>query len=180
MPGKIIDPWLSFLREVDRALDRPLVAHCLGGFVLAVRWGLPRPTGDIDFIEIEPADAASELLEVAGEGSGLEHRYKLHFHRVTVAEYPEDYASRLLDITPRGMRRLRLMALEVHDLVLAKLGRNSPRDRSDVEFLARKGALVPNVLRGRFEAELRPFVLDESRETTTLELWLHEYFESGS
>ena len=180
MPAKIADPWLGFLREVDRALTGPAEAHCLGGFVLAVLWELPRPTGDIDFIEVEPADAASELLDIAGDGSELASRYKLHFHRVTVAEFPEDYASRLADISPRGFGRLRLMALEVHDLVLAKLGRNSPRDRSDVEFLARKGVLDRRLLESRFEAELRPYALNEARERMTLELWLAEFFESSS
>ena len=87
MPAKIAEPWLSFLREVDRALDRPVVAHCLGGFILAVLWELPRATGDVDFIEVEPSDAASELLDIAGDGSELASRYKLHFHQVTVAEY---------------------------------------------------------------------------------------------
>lgn len=177
MPAKIKEPWLSFLRDVDRALGRPVVAHCLGGFVLAVLWELPRPSGDVDVVEVEPPDAAAELLDIAGDGSELASRYKLHFHRVTVAEFPEGYGSRLVDITPKGFRRLRLMALEVHDLVLAKLGRNSPRDRSDVEFLARKGALDRQLLRARFDAELRPYVLNEARETTTLELWLEEFFD---
>lgn len=154
--------------------------HCLGGFVLAVLWELPRPTGDIDFIESVPVDAATELLGIAGEGTELANRYKLHFHRVTVAESPEDYASRLVDITPGGLEHLRLFALEVHDLALAKLGRNSPRDRSDVKFLADKGALAPRVLQERFESELRPYVLNEAREKLTLELWLGEFFESTS
>jgi hypothetical protein len=172
MPAKIPEPWLSFLRDVDRALARSVAVHCLGGFVLTVLWELPRPTGDVDFIEIEPSEAASELLRIAGEG------YKLQFHRVTLAESPEDYASRLVDITPRGFQRLRLMALEVHDLVLAKLGRNSPRDRSDVEFLARKGVIDRQRLEERFETELRPYVLNEARERTTLGLWLDELFET--
>ena len=180
MPTPIADPWLSFLREVDRALSRTVVAHCLGGFVLAVLWELPRPTGDVDFIEVEPPDAASELLDIAGEDSELASRYKLHFHRVAVAEYPEDYLSRLVNITPNGFKRLRLMALEVHDLVLAKLGRNSPRDRSDVEFLVQKGVLDAGVLRGRFEAELRPYVLNEARSEATLDLWLDEFLRSES
>jgi hypothetical protein len=178
MPATITDPWLSFLREVDRKLQRPVVAHCLGGFVLAALWRLPRPTGDIDFIDLAPADAASDLLDVGGDGSELARRYKLRFHRVTVAEVPENYTSRLGDITPRGFGRLRLMALEVHDLVLAKLGRNSPRDRSDLQFLARKGALDPRVLETRFEQELRPYILNEPRDSATLQLWLDEFFES--
>jgi len=178
MSATIEDPWLSFLRDVDRALSRPVVAHCLGGFVLAVLWGLPRPTGDVDFIVVEPPEAASELLDIAGEESELPSRYKLHFHRVAGAEYPEGYLSRLVSITPNGFKRLRLMALEVHDLVLAKLGRNSPRDRSDVEFLAQKRVLDAGVLKERFETELRPYVLNEARTKATLDLWLDEFLLS--
>ena len=177
MSATIVDPWLSFLREVDRALSRPVVAHCLGGFVLAVLWELPRPTGDVDFIEVEPPEAASELLDIAGGDSALASRYKLHFHRVAVAEYPEDYVSRLQDLTSAGFEHLRLLALEVHDLVLAKLGRNSPRDRSDVKFLADKDALDQRLLQERFELELRPYVLNEARAKLTLELWLEEFFQ---
>jgi len=147
---------------------------------MAVLWELPRPTGDIDFIEAAPANAASELLGIAGEGSELASRYKLHFHRVTVAEFPEDYASRLVDITPGGLGHLRLLALEVHDLALAKLGRNSPRDRWDVKFLAEQGALDRRLLQERFESELRPYVLNEVRERLTLELWVEEFFELTS
>ena len=175
MPVKIPEPWLSFLLDVGRKLGQPVEVHCLGGFVLAVLWGLPRPTGDVDFIEIEPSEAGDELLEIAGQGSELAKRHKLQFHRVTIAEYPEGYASRLVDITPEGLSRLRLRALEVHDLVLAKLARNSPRDRADVEFLVRHGALDRHCLEDRFETELRPYLLNEDRETATLSLWIEEY-----
>lgn len=178
MPLKIEEPWLSFLREVDRALREPVSVHCLGGFVLAALWRLPRPTGDIDVIDVAPSAAASELFNVAGPGSALANRYQLQLHRVTVAEVPEDHASRLHDMTPRGLEHLRLFALEVHDLVLAKLGRNSPRDRSDVRFLADRGVLDPRLLRERFERELRPYVLSEARDSLTLEAWLEEFFDS--
>lgn len=92
MSVKIPEPWLSFLREVDRLLDRPVEVHCLGGFVLA------------------------------------------------------------------------------------KLGRNSSRDRSDVEFLVQKGVIDPGLLNERFEEELRPYVLNEAREAITMSLWLDEFF----
>ena len=139
MPITIPEPWLGFLAEIDRRLDRRVELHCLGGFVLAVLWGLPRPTGDVDFIECEPSNAVEHLLRIAGEGSELAGRFRIHLHQVGVAEYPEAYAARLSDITPKGFARLRLMALEVHDIALAKIGRNGPRDRADVEFLARRG-----------------------------------------
>lgn len=124
MRGKLPTPWLGFLRDVDRALNGPVEVHCLGGFVLAVLWELPRPTGDVDFVEIEPSDSGQEI----------------------------------------------------HDLVLAKLGRNSARDRADVDFLVQRGIVDQDVLRKRYEAELRPHVLNEDRHTTTLRLWLDEFF----
>ena len=177
---KIQEPWLSFLRDVDGALGEPMAIHCLGGFVLSALWELPRPTGDVDFIEIEPSGAGKELLRIAGTGSSLARQYGLHFHRVSIAECPEGYVARLVDMTPKGLQRLRLAALEVHDLVLAKLARNSPRDRADVEFLVRRGALDRDLLEKRFEAELRPYVLNEARETATLQLWLEEFFGSDA
>lgn len=182
MPTEVLKLWLAFLREVDLALEKQVEVHCLGGFVLAVLWKLPRPTGDVDFVEVQPSDAWEDLLRIAGEGTQIARKHGLHFHRVSVAEYPEGYASRLIDLPPRGLKHLRLRAFEIHDLVLAKLGRNSPRDREDVGFIVREGFIDSRVLQERFEAELRPFALNEDRDALTLKLWLNEFFggEGGS
>lgn len=180
MPVRIREPWLSFLYDVDKALTQPVEVHCCGGFVMSVLWELSRPTGDVDFIDIFPSDAVHELLAIAGEDSELARRYHLKFHRVTISQCPEGYVSRLVDISPENIRNLRLRALEIHDLVLAKLSRNSPRDRADVEYLAGKGALCRQTLEDRFDAELRPYLLNEERETTTMNLWLEEFFEDSS
>jgi hypothetical protein len=176
MPDRIPEPWLSFVRDVDRALKEAVEVHCLGGFVLTVLCGLPRPTGDLDFIEARPRPAGQELLRVAGDGSALAERHALRFRMVTIAEYPEGYESRLIDVTPAGCHRLSLTAFDVHDVVLAKLSRNSPRDRSDVEYLAARGFLDRRSLEKRFEAELRPYLLNEQRESLTFDLWLTEFF----
>lgn len=175
----IPEPWWSFLREVDAALSAPVEVHCLGGFVLGALWALPRPTADVDVIAIRPSQSSDELLRVAGEGSEISKRRGLHFQRVTIAEFPADYESRLIALAPAEFRHLRVLVFEVHDVVLAKLGRNSPRDRSDVEFLAGRGVLDPGTLRERFEREMRPYVLNEERDARTLLLWLDEYFGPG-
>jgi len=147
---------------------------------LTVLWELPRQTGDVDFIEIHPSGANDDLLRVAGEGSDLAKRFQLKFQRVHIAEYPEGYGSRLVDITPRSFRRLRLMAFEIHDLVLAKVARFAPHDRDDIDFLVRKCALDREVLKRRYEEELRPYVLNETRYAVNLKLCLEELLgESG-
>jgi len=169
-------PWKDFLREVDKRLTGLVELHCLGGFVLTCLYGLPRPTGDIDCISIIPASVSVTLLEVAGRGSKLAARYKLRIDYVTVADYPEGYEQRLVEMFPRHFSNLRLSALEAHDLALAKLTRNSPIDRGDVEFLAKAGYLDPNVLMERYGNELRPYLTSEERHDLTLKLWLEAYF----
>lgn len=147
MHKEIKDPWLSLLRDLDEALTEPVEVHLLGGFVLSVLWDLPRPTGDIDFIEIRPGKASETVLGLAGQGTALADKYRVHFQRVGVAIVPDEYESRLTDITPTALRNLRLKALDPHDIVLSKLSRNTPSDGSDVEFLARKGVLDPAILK---------------------------------
>ena len=176
---RIPEPWWTFLREVDAALTTPVEVHCLGGFVLGVLWGLPRPTADVDVVAIRPSLAADQLLRVAGEGSEISQRRGLHFQQVTIAECPAEYESRLTELAPQELPYMRVLTFDVHDVVLSKLGRNSPRDRADVEFLAGRGVLRPDVLRERFEREMRPYVLNEDRAARTLTLWLDEFFEGG-
>lgn len=44
-------PWGDFLAAIDQALPAPVALHCLGGFVVAVRYGFPRSTLDLDYVE---------------------------------------------------------------------------------------------------------------------------------
>lgn len=48
-------PWKEFLTEIDGALNEQLDLHCVGGFVVAFFYGLPRTTGDLDYYTAVPA-----------------------------------------------------------------------------------------------------------------------------
>jgi len=170
--------WLAFLSEVDQLLHNPVELHCLGGFVLAVLYGLPRPTGDVDYIAAVPSDSIIDLEQIAGRGSALSKKHGLYFQYVTVADVPEDYADRLTELYRDYFSRLRLLALEVHDLVLAKLVRNSPVDLEDAKFLAQAGKLDESVFQERYQKELRPNLANEKRHDLTLKLWLDACFHS--
>lgn len=171
--ASFLSPWGEFLTEVDVRLPDPLELHCLGGFVLAVVYGLPRPTGDIDLIAVLPHDKLGQLLEIAGTDSNLARKYGICLHYAgSVAAVPEAYGTRLMPVFPEQFAKLRIKALEVHDLVLAKLTRNHPVDIEDVKYLARAGLLDPDVLRSRYEHELRPSLANETKHDRTLALWL--------
>ena len=178
-PSPSLPPrWQAFLSEVDQLLPDSVELHCLGGFVLAVLYGLPRPTGDVDYITAVPFDSINDLERIAGRDTALSKKHGLYFQHVTVADVPEDYADRLTELYSGYFSRLRLLTLEVHDLVLAKLVRNSPVDLEDVKFLAQTGKLDEAVLQERYQKELRPNLANEKRHDLTLKLWMDACFHS--
>jgi hypothetical protein len=128
-PDSLREPWRSFLKALDDSLRVPTELHCLGGFVVAECYGLTRATADLDVIESTGTNLA-ELAKIAGRGTALHNRHKLFIDVVTVADVPDDYEQRLTPVLDGSFTHLRLRAFERHDLVLAKLTRNSDRDRA--------------------------------------------------
>jgi hypothetical protein len=72
----------------------------------------------------------------------------------------------------KGLRKLRLRGFERHDLLLAKLERNSERDLEDLRRIAAGPGLDPALLRDRYLKELRPYLGNPKREDLTLNLWI--------
>jgi hypothetical protein len=166
------EPWNSFLTEIDGRLDCPVVLHCIGGFAIAMLYGLPRPTVDVDCLAVIPAEETARLQSLAGEGSALHKKYGVYMQHVGIVTVPENYNDRLILMFPTALRRLLLLGLEAHDLALSKLERNSARDREDVKFLARVGPLDLSILESRYHSELRPYLANTERHDLTLRLWL--------
>src|SRR5258706_15691534 len=86
-------PWKEFLLEFDSMLPEPLELHCIGGFVICYFYGLPRPTGDIDYYSAVPANL--NLIEMAGGDAALAKKNKILFHRGAVKNRPKDHGLRL-------------------------------------------------------------------------------------
>lgn len=170
--------WREFLHDIDKALGEPVVVHCLGGFAMTVQYGVPRSTGDLDYIETVPNYGGAVLEAIAGEGTELSRKHGFKVERAGgVANLPESYQDRVIEVFPEAFRNLRLFVLEPHDLALSKLSRNSPVDQADVEFLAKSGRLKPDTLRQRYVEEFRPNAIgDLDRDDRTLALWIEWYF----
>jgi hypothetical protein len=163
--------------EVDGQIPYETVLHCLGGFIAGLHYDLPRPTNDLDYVDVVPRDAMEPLQRIAGAGSVLAKKHHVHLQHVGVASLPESYAERLTEVFPASLRRLRLLALEPHDLALSKLARNSPIDRHDVAQLTRAVPLNAETLRARYREELRPIIIgDLARHDRTLDMWIDAYF----
>lgn len=168
-------PWLEFLTEVDEALSEPLSLHCIGGFVVSFFYGLPRPTGDIDYYTAVPSNL--NLDEFAGRGSPLAKKHKVYLQRVAVNNMPEEYETRLTEMFPRQFGNLHLFAPDPYDLILSKIERNSGKDRDDADYLFKSLHLTSAELTKRYQTELRMNLGKPDREDLTLELWI-EIFEA--
>jgi len=182
MPGEtphpsLPSPWKDFLGEIDKALEKPLEIHCIGGFALVFYYGIRRTTGDIDYYTAVPADL--NLEEIAGHGSALHHKYKIHLHRVTIATLPEDYEDRLSEMAIGQFERLRLFVPDPYDYILSKLQRAGLKDFDDALYLFRSRKLQGGILRERYHRELRGYLIGPlEQHDETLERWL-EIFESA-
>ena len=168
------EPWRSFLRELDALLKGAVELRCLGGFVITQQYGIGRETSDIDYLALAAQSRDDDVEVLAGLGSKLHRKFRVYTQYVGIVTPPADYASRLIPMFPTASwERLRLFALDATDLALSKLERNAERDREDVLGLARAGLLDPHILKERYYAELRPYLLSKLPwHDKTLELWL--------
>ena len=167
------EPWFSFLTELDAQLDEPADFHCIGGFVVCQYLGFGRETADLDVLSVIPGRAASRVVQLAGKGSALHQKHRVYIDHVGVANYPDNYESRLIRAFP-VWPNVRLWALEPHDLALTKLERSIERDIRDVIFLAQAGLIDRDTLVARFEAELEPYITGRTAtwHRTTLKMWI--------
>jgi hypothetical protein len=114
------EPWCSFLRDLDDALQSPARLDCIGGFVVTQLYGLDRPTADVDVIELAPREASEALMEIALQGGPLHRKHRIYLDRVGVAAIPENYEERLTEMFPEAFRHLRLMALDPYCSIEAR------------------------------------------------------------
>jgi hypothetical protein len=76
------EPWHSFLRDLDEALQSPARLDCIGGFVVTQLYGLDRPTADVDVIELAPREASETLMKIAMQGGALHRKHRIYLDRV--------------------------------------------------------------------------------------------------
>jgi hypothetical protein len=172
---RIPKPWGAFLRELDDIATAAVDFHCIGGFVVNMKYGFSsRQTFDIDVLAITPNSQRQELLQNAAKGSVLHRKHGVYLDLVTVIQaYPEDYDQRLTEMYSGQLKKIRLFAVEPHDLALMKLERNAERDRVDVMFLASQGLVTASELERRYRAEMRSYIGVPERSTDiTLQLWV--------
>jgi hypothetical protein len=96
-----------------------------GRIAIAMLFGLPRPTVDVDCLTVIPLDESGRLESLAGIGSLLHTKHGVYVQHVGIVPVPESYEDRLTPIFPSSYLFLRLLGLDAYDLSLSKLERDS-------------------------------------------------------
>jgi len=159
---EIPEPWLSFLLEIDLALDEEVHFHVFGGFAIHMQYELTRPTADVDIVSaVIPGEKFNDLVELAGKGSELHKRFGVYLDPVgVIAPIPIDYTERLTNIAVNVFYRLRIFIMDPYDIALSKIDRNVTKDRQDVSYLAKTVPLDLDILQERFWREVEPDLLN--------------------
>lgn len=140
----------KFLRAVDRSLKEPVTVYVIGGTAATLRYGATRATQDIDTLT-----AVSKALAVAAAEARAKTGLDIPINRVTIADEPEDYESRLERVLPR-LKRLRVFVPERHDLVLMKAMRAYEHDLQVIGEIHAHSPLSLDVVVDRFLNEMLP------------------------
>lgn len=177
MSPDLASPWTGFLEELDSLLDEPIELHCIGGFAAVSGYGLRRSTNDLDYVTLVPLNRAAALQELAGAGSSLARKHKVHIQHAGVATVPENYQARMRELYFGHFQNIRLFVLDPYDLALSKLSRNADHDHEDIAFLAKTLNLNAKLLRERYELEMRSALIGPpERHDNTLKFWIDAYF----
>lgn len=139
-----------FLRAVDKALKEPVDLVIIGGSAATLHYGAVRATQDIDTLT-HVSKGLNEAAAKARLATGLD----IPIQRVTIADEPEDYASRLERVLP-DLKRLRILVPERHDLVLMKATRAYEHDIQVIREIHQHSPLSLETLVDRFVREMLP------------------------
>jgi hypothetical protein len=56
--------------------------NCIGGFAIAMLYGLPRPTLDVDCLNVIPVEETARLESLAGAGSALHEKHGVYLQQL--------------------------------------------------------------------------------------------------
>ena len=156
-----------FLAELaSRWSERPVTLNLLGATALAVQVDFARGTRDADVLQTLDLNEAARahLLELAGPGTTLAARWKLHVqivpNGIPFLPHPPTWNRVALPGAPTAVS---IRALDVVDVVVSKLKRFSANDRSDIDAMISAGHVSHDRLIARFLSAVDGF-LGDARE----------------
>jgi len=141
MAASIRDSLVGYLAVLDRRLidtGKSTPLYLSGGAAVVLAYGSTERTQDVDAFVSERNEVLDELQAWAGKNTVIAKR-EGYFFEVVPPIYPlaPGMFDRALPIEGLNLHAITPFAIELHDIIITKLGRYHAKDRSDIELLTR-------------------------------------------
>jgi hypothetical protein len=141
MAASVRDSLLGYLAVLDRRLidtGKSTRLYLSGGAAVVLAYGSTERTKDVDAFVAERNEVLDELQAWAGKNTVIAKR-EGYFFEVVPPIYPlaPGMFDRALPIEGLTLQAITPFAIELHDIIITKLGRYHAKDRSDIELLTR-------------------------------------------
>ncbi len=138
------DSLLAYLGVLDGhlvAMGRTTSLYLSGGAAVVLAYGSTDRTKDVDAFVAQRNEVLEELQAWAGRNSAVAKR-EGYFFEVVPPIYPTapGMFDRAIPLQGLNLQAIKPFAIELHDIIITKLGRYHSKDRSDIELLTR----IPN------------------------------------
>ena len=178
MPTLPPSPWREFLQALDAKMTEDCTLPCFGGFAITLKYGISRPTFDIDVLDVSPPRVVDILIREGGKGSPLAIEHQVYLDFVGIANPPYEYESRLRPMYPGAFKHLRLLVMDPYDVALTKLKRDSDKDFQDVLQLAERIPFDLALFEKRYREELRDNTTGKAEDNdVTFDRWIEAILE---
>jgi hypothetical protein len=141
MAASTRDSLLGYLGVLDRRLvdiGKSTPLYLSGGAAVVLAYGSTERTKDVDAFVSQRNQVLDELQAWAGKNTVVAKR-EGYFFEVVPPIYPlaPGMFDRALPIEGLHLQAITPFAIELHDIIITKLGRYHAKDRSDIELLTR-------------------------------------------
>jgi len=155
-------PFDAFLLELDQKwagpIDRKIVLRIIGSVALMLQVDYMRGTKDGDVLETVAMnrEIQGRLLALGGEGTALAKKHQIYLDIVHsgLPFLPHPAIYHPMEHLNAVLNHFEVEVLDVLDVVVSKLKRFSLNDRKDIEEMANRGLVDPELLVERFRSAL--------------------------
>jgi hypothetical protein len=132
---------LAYLGVLDRhliATGRSTPLYLSGGAAVVLAYGSADRTKDVDVFVAQHNAVLDDLQAWAGKGTAVAKR-EGYFFEVVPPIYPAAprMFERAIPLEGLNLQAITPFAIELHDIIITKLGRYHAKDRADIELLTR-------------------------------------------
>lgn len=141
MATPVRDSLLAYLGVLDGhllAMGRSTPLYLSGGAAVVLAYGSTERTKDVDAFVAQRDEILEELQSWAGRNTPVA-KLEGYFFEVVPPIYPvaPGMFERAVPIEAPNLRAIRPFAIELHDIIISKLGRFHAKDRADIGLLTR-------------------------------------------